>query len=115
MRTEKKFKRHVLQAVTAYKELLDIHCYNGDLAERLSAQFGVSRNIMQTGFKRLYGESIRAYKLRKRMERSRSLLDAGHDVKDVAKSLNYTESRAFTTAFKKYYGHTPTDICGLTG
>jgi AraC-like DNA-binding protein len=107
MRTEKKFKRHVLQAVIAYKELLDIHCCNGDPALQLSAQFGVSRNVLQIGFKKLYGENIREYKLRKRMERSRLLLDSGHDVKDVARTLNYAESRAFTSAFKKYFGHTP--------
>jgi AraC-like DNA-binding protein len=41
------------------------------------------------------------------MERSRLLLDSGHDVKDVARTLNYAESRAFTSAFKKYFGHTP--------
>lgn len=107
MRTEKKFKRHVLMAVTAYKELLDTHCCIGDPAAQISAQFGVSRNIMQMGFRKLFGESIREYKLRKRMERSQELLQAGHDIKAVAKTLNYTEARAFTSAFKKYYGDTP--------
>ena len=103
MRNEKKFTRHVLQAVTAYKELLDIHCYNGDPAQQLSAQFGVSRNVMQLGFRKLYGESIRSYKLRKRMERSRDLLHAGQEVKTVAKTLHYTEPRAFTSAYKRYF------------
>jgi AraC-like DNA-binding protein len=115
MNSEKKFKRHVLQAVMAYKELLDIHCCNGDPAEKLSAQFGVSRNVLQKGFKQLYGENIREYKLRKRMERSRMLLDAGNDVKEVAKYLNYTETRAFSSAFKRFYGYTPTNMHGFMG
>ena len=108
MKNEKRFKRHVLQAVTAYKELLDTHCCIGDPAGKLSAQFGVSRNILQLGFKKLFGETIREYKLRLRMERSQQLLDEGKDIKEIAIILNYTKARAFTTAFRKYYGVTPT-------
>jgi len=110
MKNEKRFKRHVLQAVTAYKELLDMHCCNGDSAGKLSPQYGVSRNVLQQAFKKLYGESIREYKLRLRMERSRQLLNEGKDIKEIAIVLNYSKARAFTTAFKKYYGVTPSEF-----
>ncbi|OQP45436.1 hypothetical protein A4H97_32340 [Niastella yeongjuensis] len=115
MKTEKLFKRHVLQAVTCYKELLDEHCANGDPAHKLSLQMGVSRNVLQQGFRKLFGESIREYKLRIRMERGRTLFDLGKDLKDVAHELNYTKTRAFTTAFKRFYGHTPTKVYNVLG
>ncbi|MBO9204602.1 MULTISPECIES: helix-turn-helix domain-containing protein [Niastella] len=110
MNPEKKFKRHVLMAVTAYKELLDAECSLGLPADQLSAQFGVSRNVLSMAFKKLFGESIRDYKLRKRMERGQELFDAGKDVKEVAKELKYTETRAFSTAYKRFFGLTPTTL-----
>jgi len=109
----KKFKRHVMRAVTTYKELLDTHCCNGDPAAQMSMQFGVSRNVLQIAFVKIYGESIREYKLRIRMERGCELLGAGLEVKEIATELKYTETRAFTTAFKRYHGYTPTTYCNL--
>ena len=108
MKKEKMLKRQVLQAVTNYKELLDTNCCVGIPVEKLSGQFGISRNALQLGFLKLYGESIRDYKLRIRMERSRALFNAGKEVKAVAMELKYTEMRTFSTAFKRYHGVPPT-------
>jgi AraC-like DNA-binding protein len=110
MTREKRFKRHVLQAVDAYKDMLDTHCANGDSTEDVSAGYGISRNVLQFAFKDIYGMGIREYKLKLRMERSRQLLAAGRDVKEIAITLHYTKSRAFSTAFKNYYGITPTEF-----
>jgi AraC-like DNA-binding protein len=108
MKREKHFRKHVLLAVDAFKDMLDSHCANGDTAREVSAQFGISRNVLQFAFKDMYGIGIRDYKLKQRMERSRQLLEAGKDVKEIALTLLYTQPRAFSTAFKKYYGTTPT-------
>jgi AraC-like DNA-binding protein len=113
MKHEMLFKLHVLRAVSCYKELLDEDCINGHTAAQLSSQLGISRNVLQLGFKKLYGESIREYKLRKRMERSCALLDVGKDVKVVAQELNYTKSRAFSSAFKRFYGYNPSVFCKM--
>lgn len=115
MKNDKLFKRHVLQAVTYYKELLDANCCVGIPVDKLSGQFGISRNILQLGFMKLYGESIREYKLRIRMERSRALFSEGKDVKAVAMELNYTELRTFSSAFKRYHGVRPTEFCKSLG
>ncbi len=102
------FQRHTLQAVGAFKELLDDHCANGDYAHLVSARVGVNRNVFQKAFKKQYGISIRDYKLNLRMERSRQLLQAGKDIKEISLTLHYTTARAFSFAFKKHYGLTPT-------
>jgi AraC-like DNA-binding protein len=106
----KRYKRHVLQAVNAFKGLLDDHCCNGDSAVKLSAQFGVSRNVLQQGFKNKYGVGIRDYKLKQRMDRARQLLESGKDVKEIAIILNYSQQRAFSTAFKNYFGIKPSEF-----
>jgi two-component system response regulator YesN len=103
------FKRYVLQAVRAYKELLDEHCTNGDCTHEIAEKYRISRNALQKGFKKLYGISIREYKLRLRMERSCTLLAACKDIKEVSMMLHYTTPRAFSFAFKKYYGVTPSE------
>jgi len=110
MKTEKMFKRRVLSAVTCYKQILDDECKIGQQAAKLSLQLGVSRNVLQEAFRKLYGETIREYKLRIRMERSLQLLNAGANLKVIARQLNYTKIRAFTSAFKKHYGYTPTTM-----
>ena len=109
------FKRRVLSAVTCYKQILDDECKIGQPADKLSLQLGVSRNVLQQAFSKLYGETIREYKLRIRMERSLELLDAGVDLKVIAQKLNYTKIRAFTSAFKRHYGYTPTNLSKSLG
>jgi len=88
MTREKRFRKHVLQAVDAYKGLLDTHCANGDTALRVSSDHGISRNVLQFAFKDTFGIGIRDYKLKQRMERSRQLLESGKDVKEVAITLD---------------------------
>jgi AraC-like DNA-binding protein len=101
-------QRHTLQAVDAFKILIDDHCANGDCAQQVSTRFGINRNVFQKAFKKEFGITIRNYKLKLRMERSRELLEAGKDIKEISLTLHYTTARAFSFAFKKHYGLTPT-------
>jgi AraC-like DNA-binding protein len=110
MRQAPYLKRRTLAAVTCYKKILDDECKIGQPADKLSQQLGVSRNVLQKAFMKLYGEPIREYKLRIRMERSLELLEAGEDLKVITLKLNYTKIRAFTTAFKRHYGYTPSNL-----
>jgi AraC-like DNA-binding protein len=107
MRYEKRYARHVLEAVGAYKKTLDDHRANGDSVQKLCRQYGVTRNTMQNAFQHQYGIHIRFYKLNIRLERGRIMLKAGRTVKAVSILLHYTTPRAFVTAFKKKYGITP--------
>src|SRR5689334_9996528 len=107
MSTEKRFRKHVHQAVSAYKELLDTHCANGDSINLVTTEFRISRNSLQQSFRKIIGMGIREYTLRLRMERSRELLKAGKDVKEISMELRYSKPRAFSSAFKRYYGVTP--------
>jgi len=113
MTNEKRLTLHVLQAVVAYKKNLDDHRGAlGDSAQKLSEEYGITRNALQQAFKVQYGLTIRDYKLKKRMERSKRMLRAGKDIKDITFQLHYTTVRAFCYAFKKRYGITPSQYTG---
>lgn len=109
MKKTRKFKRHVVIAVDAIKDIFDNEQSNGHTTNKMAAHFGISRNVLQQGFKQLHGINIRQYKLQQRMDLSKKLLAEGKDIKEVALILHYASPSAFTTAFKKYYGITPTE------
>ena len=103
----KPHSRLVLETVGAYKQNLDDHRYIGDEGYKHVSQYGITRNTLQVVFKKLYGVSIRDYKLKIRMERALELLKKGYPVKRVSILLHYTTARAFVTAFKKKFGVSP--------
>jgi len=111
MRRERQFKRHVLIAITAVKELLDTNQMNSHTTHNLSRNFGISRHALEEGFRELYGMGIREYKLKQRMALAKHLLKEGRDIKEIAIVLHYSEPRAFSAAFKRFCGATPTEWC----
>jgi len=110
MDNNRQFKRHVKAALDTAKDTLDYHFSNSDTTVVMAEQLGVSRNVLQAAFKQEYGIDIRTYKLRQRMELSRSLLEEGKDVKEVSREVHYATQSGFTSAFKKYYGITPSEF-----
>jgi len=113
MSTEKKFSKQVQQAVSVYKKMLDTHCATGDSINQVAAEHHISRNTVQLGFRRKAGMGIRQYKLRLRMNRSRELLEAGKDIKEIATLLHYRKLQTFSRAFKRHHGVTPTEFNDL--
>ena len=109
MKKNKQYKRHVLSAIDTIKNMLDQNP-QGDTTIKMAQQFGISRNVLQAAFKQQYGLSIREYKLQKRMERSRDLLEQGKEAKVVSLEMRYATQSGFTSAFKKYFGTTPSDL-----
>jgi AraC-like DNA-binding protein len=112
---KKRIGEHAIHAARSYKRTLDINCCNCDSNQRINVdsvsrlidQYGISRNLLQQGFKLEFGMGIREYKLRQRMQLGRELLESGKEVKVVAFMLHYTKERTFCVAFKKHYGFTP--------
>lgn len=105
---QKKFQRRVLRVISEVKQTLNENNNAAKVIE-LATNFNVSRNSLQSAFLQECGESIRGYKLRIRMEQAMRMLEAEKDIKEIAITLNYTHSRNFSTAFKKYYGVVPTE------
>ena len=101
---KKQFQQRVLQVL---QQALD-ETSNADV-KALATSFCIGRNVLQTALKQEYGLGFRKYKLKKRMEQAVQMIIEGKDIKEIAFTLKYSESRAFSRAFKKYYGVLPTE------
>lgn len=109
MYNNRQFKRRVIAAIDSSKDILDNNPSHDDTTVIMASKFGVSRNALQAAFKQRYGITVREYKLQQRMELSRLLLEEGKDVKQVSLEVHYATQSGFTSAFKRYFGITPTE------
>jgi AraC-like DNA-binding protein len=105
---QKQFQQRALNVVPAVKQVLD-ETNSADNVKDLASSFFISRNTLQGAFKHELGIGIRKYKLKQRMEQAKQMLEEGKDIKESAFTLNYSQTRNFSNAFKKYYGVIPTE------
>jgi AraC-like DNA-binding protein len=104
MITQKTFRKYVIDAITSVKvekkELTQI-AFNA----------GIGRNILQKGFRYLYGTSIKEYLFQKRMEIARDMLKEGRLTrKQIAYKCGYRTPGNFSIAFKKNFGISPNEF-----
>lgn len=82
--------------------------------EDLAREFGLNRNKLCTGFRNLFGVSIFDFASGLRMNEARRLLrEPGLSVSEVALSVGYSSTGAFSSAFHRHFGHSPSDSRGL--
>ena len=80
------------------------------LAE-LARQVGLNDFKLKKGFKEVYGTTVFGYLHDLRMEQARRmLLDEHKTVGEAADSAGYRNAHHFTAAFKKYFGHLPSEL-----
>lgn len=75
----------------------------------LADRVGISAAYFGKLFTEFTGVRTLDYILKIRMERAHDILlsEVNKDIADIAESVGYSNSTYFTTAFKKYYGMTP--------
>ena len=75
----------------------------------LSRKVGLNMHKLKSGFLQFYGSSMLVYRLHARMKEAKRLLDDTSDhVEDICYATGYANTQHFSKAYKKYYGHTPT-------
>jgi len=80
--------------------------------EMLAQQIGLSRKYLTSIFLKCTGFTIQDYITLKKVELAKDmLLDGQYLVKDVADILGYYDYAAFSRAFKKNVGLSPSDFC----
>ena len=70
---------------------------------------GVTPDHLIRGFRRRHGLSPMAWRSREVLRRACTLLESGQPIKTIAHRLGFTNPSAFTRAFGRQYGQTPTD------
>ncbi len=79
---------------------------------QLARQFHISAQYFGRLFLEFTGQSVSDYIIQVRMEKARNFLLAKPDLEimEVAKRVGYHSASYFSTAFKKYYGVTPSKL-----
>lgn len=75
----------------------------GELARRV----GLSPSRLSRGFASLFGQTVHAYVIRRRLEAAAALLDEGMGVGQAARRVGYAKLGNFAAAFRRAYGVTP--------
>ena len=98
-------RRDYIRTIKSY-----IHDHpSGDVSVQEIAQFvNLNRQYLSTMFSRAAGMSIRDYILKMRIKRAKLMLQRGHTVGECAELTGYASIYAFSKAFKKVSGQTPT-------
>lgn len=83
-------------------------CDKPDVAA-LAAHFGYTRAHFTRRFKEAFGLSPGDYLRVVRMSRASVMLLAGQALEDICAKIGYEDKKAFTRAFGKYYGVSPSE------
>lgn len=86
---------------------IDSHAEDGALLSSLSGKFGYSYGYLARKFTFVTGESLQKYYSRRRFEQACKFLRQGVNVTDVAERMGYASIHAFSSAFKKRMGISP--------
>lgn len=97
-----------LKKLKEAKAILDFNfCHPPQLAE-LSKIVSLNRLKLKNGFKQIYNITIYQYIIKLRMEHAVRLLKNGmNTIFEIAPLCGYTDSSNFSSAFKSYYGYSP--------
>lgn len=90
------------------REILDANLASPPTYPELAHAVFLSETKLSQGFRRLYGTSIHAYVIDRRLDLALSLIEEGADnVAQVAAKVGYGNSSHFSAAFKRRFGVLP--------
>jgi AraC-like DNA-binding protein len=115
MTKEKNLKKYIRAAIHLVKDSIDKNPGKQRSIKDLAAEANINRNILQYGFKQLFGVKINEYRLRQRMETAKKMLDGGEmSMKQISSTCGYKSPSSFSTAFKRQYKQTPSEWLNRT-
>ena len=75
----------------------------------LGGLFGYSYPYISKQFSKYYGGKLSDYFAKRRFEKANTLLKSGYTVTQAAESMGFGSIHAFSRAYKKYFGITPSE------
>ncbi len=114
---QKKYHSHFIneKSVTDKKLVYDIVNYIDTKVENISSlsilseEFGYSYSHISKKFLSVMGESIKSYYTKRRFEMAKEYLSQGIDITKTAELVGFKSIHAFSRAFHKHFGETPSD------
>ena len=102
---EKSLSKGIMKAVS----YIQMNIGKSLTVDQIAEATGVSRRTFYRQWNKTFQMSPAQYILKQTMERSEYLLmHTGMSVKDIARSMGFSNDKYFMTAFRKYYGLPPT-------
>lgn len=101
-------KDKAIKKLYEVKQILKENLYRSYSIKELSREVALNENILKSGFKRVFGCSIKEYEMNEKMGRAKELLyNSQFPIYQVAEEIGYKNATHFSAAFKKYFGVTP--------
>lgn len=105
--TEEKEELPPEKLVEHAREYIESHIAEDLSVEAIAGKVYLSRSHFAREFKRLTGESVMDYVIKRRMERAIAMMRNGEESqKKIAAAVGYDDLKYFQRSFKKYTGHT---------
>lgn len=97
-----------LEIICNVKNYIDDHFIEDPNVNELCRLFFINKNILQKGFKKITGLSVRDYVIYQKVNKSIELLTTTNlRIDEIAKEVGYQSKPSFYKAFKKVLGVTP--------
>ena len=110
MDKQTRLSAYVYEVIQAVKENIDQKPFEKKNIVDFSNDTGIGRNLLQKGFKIIYGSRVKEYQKKKRLEVAANLLDEDRlTIQQIASKCDYHSQSNFTRASKEIYGLTPTE------
>ena len=104
------FLKDDMLSIYKAKEIIDNDTANAPSLSDLTRMVCLSDYKLQAGFKKLFGMTVYAYIIDKRLEKAKLLLEHGNiKVSDAASYVGYNELGRFAEKFRKKYGVNPSE------
>jgi two-component system response regulator YesN len=92
------------------KKYIETHLSREIPLEEVADQLGLNASYFSQLFKQMTGETFVQYRIRKRMDKAKKLLELPHyRIIDISYEVGYADHPHFTKTFKKYTGLSPSE------
>lgn len=106
-----RLNKYAKDAIHGVKDTIDQQPFGKKNITELALGAGIGRNLLQKGFKHLFGSKVNEYQKKKRMEAAIAILKEGHfTIQQVASRCGYRSQSSFTRAFKDIHRITPSEF-----
>jgi two-component system response regulator YesN len=112
----RKRKGKTIDPIEAAKEYIDTHLNQEVSLEEVADHLGLNPSYFSQLFKQMTNETFVHYRIKKRLEQARKLLEIPHyRMLDIALEVGYVDYSHFAKSFKKMYALSPTEYRSKLG
>lgn len=108
-KSQPEFSPHVRKCIKYINENLNKKI----TVSMLSEYCGISADYLSHIFKREMNESLSSYIIRQKLEEAKLLLSQNNECSDVCARLGFLSQSHFSTAFRRFYGMSPSEYIRL--